>query len=331
MTFVTCTNAMHRFALFVIYAYCMTSASSTDSVSAMNVSNLALPDSIAPSILASADLLLTKTAYLAGMVAPETAACLSRLLMDSDAHYSGIIDGYRTEPEVLKNALNSTNQQSTLKKVPELRRRIVEALDLHFHLLQTLALPGAVARVTFHRQLAQLGLHPDLWSLARGLARRREEFQALAPAYHPHVSEPTGAVQVSSRSVLSFIAFMLEACLDEVDYMTVALNRGRLRDAVLQVFRSNPRFSEAGVRPETAPAFFALLIQGALPTSEFETFTGLQPIEASDQLSRLINVGLAAKSASKSHTLEVGIPTWFAQDILPDFFLVRSEVRSPLP
>ena len=113
--------------------------------------------------------------------------------------------------------------------------------------------------------------------------------------------------------------------------MIAALNRVRLREAVMHVFRTHLLLAEAGIRPETVPAFFALLIQGALPTSEFETFTGLQPIEASDQLSRLINVGLAAKSASKSHTLEVGIPTWFAQDILPDFFLVRSEVRSPLP
>lgn len=47
---------------------------------------------------------------------------------------------------------------------------------------------------------------------------------------------------------------------------------------------------------------------------EFKTITGLQPNEACDQLSKLINKGLAMKSASKPHTLEVGIPTWFTQD-----------------
>src|ERR1700739_3805128 len=95
----------------------------------------ALSGSIPPSILASADLLVTKTAYLAGMVAPETSACLSKLLMDSDAHYSRIIEGYRTEADVLMNALDSANQQSTLEKVPQLRRRIVAALAHHYYLL----------------------------------------------------------------------------------------------------------------------------------------------------------------------------------------------------
>ncbi|WP_457327530.1 hypothetical protein [Pseudomonas sp. PvR086] len=301
-----------------------------DSVSAMNVSNIALPDSIPPSILASADLLVTKTAYLAGMVAPETAACLSRLLMDSDAHYSRIIDEHHTKPELLKNALNSANQQSTLEKTPELRRRIVTALAHHFHLLQTQAFPdtqGVVAGVITHQHLALLGLHPHLWSLARGLARRHEEYHALAPTHRTRVSEPAGGVRPSGKSILTFIAFMLEVCLEEVGYMTATLNRGRLREAVMHVFRSNSRLTDSGVRPETAPAFFALLIQGALPASEFETFTGLQPSEASDQLSRLIDVGVAVSSASNLHTVQVSLPLWFTEDIFPDFSLAKDEVK----
>ncbi|EJN22645.1 hypothetical protein PMI36_03126 [Pseudomonas sp. GM79] len=156
----------------------MTSASSMDSVSAMNASKPALPDSIPPSMLASADLLVTKSAFLAGMVAPETAASLSRLLMDTDARFSRIIDGYHTEPEALKNALNSANPQSMLETVPELRRRIVAALAHHYRLLQTPAGNGVVARMIAHQHLAQLRLHPQLWSLSRGLIRRRGEYHA---------------------------------------------------------------------------------------------------------------------------------------------------------
>lgn len=297
----------------------------------MNASNPALPDSIPPSVLASADLLVTKTSFLAGMVAPETAASLSNLLMDSEARFSRIIDGYHTAPEALKNAPNSANQQSTLEKVPELRRHIVAVLAHHFQLLQSKAFSdarGAVTRVIIHQHLAQLGLHPHLWSLARGLARRHEEYHALAPAHRTRVSELTCSVQPSGKSTLNFIAFMLEVCLEEVDYMTAALNRGGLREAVLQAFRSNLRLTEAGAKPETAPAFFALLIQGTLPGTEFETFTGLQLIEASDQLSRLISVGIAVSAASNLHTVQVGLPLWFAQDIFPDFSLEKSEVKS---
>jgi len=264
------------------------------------------------------------------MVAPETAACLSNLLMDSDAHYSRIIDGYHTEPEVLKNALNSANQQSPLEKVPELRRRIIAALVHHFHLLQTQTFPdgkGAVARVVIHQHLAQLGLHPHLWSLARGLARRHEEYHALAPTHRTRVSDSIGGAQPSGKSTLSFIEFMLEVCHQEVDYMTAALKTSRLREAVIHVIRTHSRFTEAGIRPETAPAFFALLIQGALPRTEFETFTGLQPSEACDQLNKVINIGLVVSSASNRHTLRVGLPVWFAQDIFPNFSLEGSEIK----
>jgi hypothetical protein len=91
------------------------------------------------------------------MVAPETAASLSRLLMDTDARFSRIIDGYHTEPEALKNALNSANQQSTLEKVPELRRRIVAALAHHYRLLPTPAGNGVVARMIAHQHWLSSG------------------------------------------------------------------------------------------------------------------------------------------------------------------------------
>ncbi|TFB32425.1 hypothetical protein [Pseudomonas sp. F01002] len=109
--------------------------------------------------------------------------------------------------------------------------------------------------------------------------------------------------------------------------MTAALNRRQLREAVMHGFRTNSRLIEAGIRPQTGPAFLALLNQGALPRTEFETFIGLQPREACNQLSKVINVGLAVSSASNRHTLRVGLPLWFAQDIFPDFSLAKSEVK----
>ena len=290
-----------------------------DSVSAMNVPNPALPGSIPPSILASADLLVTKTAFLAGMVAPETVACLSNLLRDSDAHYSRIIDGYHTEPEVLKNSLHSANQQSTLEKVPELRRGIVAALAHHYRLLQTPAGNGVVARMIAHQHLAQLRLHPQLWSLSRGLARRQEEYHAaLNTTDSTQDVQLSGGVQRTDKALLGFIEFILDACHEEVNYMTAALSRSKLRESVTHAFSTNPRLTEAGIKFETASAFLALLIQGALPRSEFKTFTGLQPDIANDQLNRLIDVGVVVSSPSDLLTLEVALPDWFVRELLPN-------------
>lgn len=289
-----------------------------DSVSAMNASKPALPDSIPPSMLASADLLVTKSAFLAGMVAPETAASLSRLLLDTDARFSRIIDGCHTEPEALKNALNSAKQQSTLEKVPELRRRIVAALAHHYRLLPTPAGNGVVARMIAQQHLAQLRLHPQLWSLSRGLARRQEEYHAaLNRTDSTQDVQLAAGAQRSDKARLGFIEFMLDVCHEEVDYMTAALNRRKLRVSVTNAFNTNSRITEAGIKAEIAPAFLALLIQGTLPRSEFKTFTGLQPEAASNQVGRLINIGIVVSPSSDVSLLEVGLPIWFTHEILP--------------
>jgi hypothetical protein len=253
------------------------------------------------------------------MVAPETAASLSRLLLDTDARFSRIIDGYHTGPEALKNALNSANQQSTLEKVPELRRRIVAALAHHYRLLQTPAGNGVVARMIAHQHLAQLRLHPQLWSLSRGLARRQEEYHAaLNTTDSTQDVQLAAGAQRSDKALLGFIEFMLDVCHEEVDYMTAALSRSKLRESVSHAIHTNPRLTEAGIRAEIAPAFLAMLIQGALPRSEFVTFTGLQPDIANAQLNRLIDVGIVVSSSSDLLTLEVALPDWFVRELLPD-------------
>ena len=239
--------------------------------------------------------------------------------MDSDARFSRIIDGYHTEPEALENALNSANQQATLKKVPELRRRIVTALAHHYRLLQTPAGNGVVARMITHQHLTQLRLHPQLWSLSRGLACRQEEYHAaLGITDHTQKNQFAGDVQRSDNAPLTFIKLMLDVFHEEVDYMIAALSRHKLRESVMDAFRTNSRLQGIGIRLEIAPAFLALLIQGALPRSEFETFTGLQPEAASDQLTKLVNIGLVASPPSVFSKLQVGLPVWFAEDIFPD-------------
>ncbi|VVO56060.1 hypothetical protein PS893_00538 [Pseudomonas fluorescens] len=281
-----------------------------------------LPDSIPPSILAKADVLVTKTAFLAGLLAPETAACLSRQLKVSDAEYSRIIDGHNTDLEVLEDATNLASTQSALGEITELRRRLIAALAHHYHLVQTQPLPGgngAVARLIVHMHFAQIGLHPQLWSLARGIARRQEEYRAaLGITGGTQETQLSGGFQRADKASLTFIELMLDVCHEEVDYMTVALNRRKLRESVTRAYRANPLLSEAGVRPETMPALLALLIQGALPRTDFETFTGLPSEIASDQLSRLINLGVVVSPPSNRHGLEIGLPVWFTQEIFSD-------------
>ena len=233
--------------------------------------------------------------------------------------YSRIIDGHNTVLEVLEGATNLASTQTTLGEITDLRRRLIAALAHHYRLVQTQPLSdsnGAMARLVVHMHFAQIGLHPHLWSLPRGIARRREEYYAaLGITGGTQERQLDGGFQRTDKALLGFIAFMLDVCHEEVDYMTVALNRRKLRESVTRAYRANSVLSEAGVRRETMPALLALLIQGALPRTDFETFTGLPSEIASVQLSRLINLCVVVSPPSNRHGLEIGLPVWFTQEI----------------
>jgi hypothetical protein len=284
-----------------------------------------LPDSIPTATLARADELVRKTAFLAGTVAPETAACLSELLRVTNAHFSREIDGGPSEPEVLNRAFILEHHQSAFGEIPELRRRIVAAVCQHYQLLHRPTSRngiGAFARALTFEHFALLGLQPHLWSLSLGLGRRLDEYQSATAVNEPMGKDGLeGAQKRKGGEQLALIDFMLDVCHEEVDYMTTALSRHQLRESVTHAYRTNSRLTEAGVSPETMPALLALLIQGSLPRTEFVTFTGLPPEAASEQLNRLLNLGILVCPPSNLHRLEVGLPVWFAQDLLPDFHL----------
>lgn len=293
-----------------------------------------IPNSIPTSILARADELVRKTAFLSGMVAPETAACLSERLKGANAHYSNMIDGNPSEPETLVRAFILEHHQSAFGGIPEHRRRIVAVLCQHYQLLHERTpreANGAFARALTIEHFAQLGLQPHLWSLSRGLGRRLDEYLSATAMNGPLGNDGLeGTQERTAGEQLAFIDFMLDVCHEEVDYMSAALNRRKLRESVTNAFNTNSRFAETGIKAEIAPAFLALLIQGALPRSEFKTFTGLQPDIAKDQLNRLIDVGVVGSSPSDLLTIEVALPDWFVKELLPDLPFSRKVERVAL-
>ena len=284
-----------------------------------------LPDSIPTSTLTRADELVRRTAFLAGLVAPETTACFRELLKVANAHYSRVIDGKPAEPEMLEREFVLEHHQSAFGHISELRRRIVVVLCQHYQLLHERTprkAKGAFVRALTIEHFAQFGLQPHLWSLPRGLGRRLDDYQSATGMTDLMQTDALESDQQPiGASQFAFIDFMLDVCHEEVDYVTTALNRRRLRESVTRAYETNSRLKESGIRPETMPSLLALLIQGALPRSEFVTFTGLTYEAANDQLNLLIHLGVVVSPPSNPQRLEVGLPAWFAQELLPDFYL----------
>lgn len=55
-----------------------------------------------------------------------------------------------------------------------------------------------------------------------------------------------------------------------------------------------------------------------MPRSDLKTFLGLGDRLAIDQLQRLIRLGLVESPTPKSRQVYLGLPVWFAQDLVPD-------------
>jgi Fic family protein len=83
---------------------------------------------------------------------------------------------------------------------------------------------GRIGRLMVYALLARLGVRPDLWPLSRGLARRREEYDAQVDAANAlRTDSRDGEGPLSQEGLLRFCRFFLSACLEQVRYQESVL------------------------------------------------------------------------------------------------------------
>lgn len=178
---------------------------------------------------------------------------------------------------------------------------------------------GRVVRMITHLQLHRLGLASPLWSLSRGLARKQDEYYArLRNADQARRGDLDGRGQLSQAGLLEFMNFMLDTCIDQMTYIREALSVGRLRERLDKLVALHERFTGAGIKTECARALHVLITQGKVLRADFKVFTGLHDRVASEQLRKLIEMGVVEAPSAKSRYVYPGLPVWFAQLVFPD-------------
>jgi len=178
---------------------------------------------------------------------------------------------------------------------------------------------GRLLRMITHLQLHKLGLASPLWSLSRGIARQHEQYyQALSAADRSRLGDFDGRGQLSQKGLFDFMRFMLTTSLDQINYMTQCLDTNNLRERIDRAFKTDEKIISTGIKAESAKAIHILLSLGRVSRSDFKTFTGLGDRYATDQLARLIDMGLVESKTPKARELYPNIPVWFAQLIFPD-------------
>ncbi len=168
-----------------------------------------------------------------------------------------------------------------------------------------------------------------LWTVSRGLARRRNDYMAaLSWGDAPRQGDLDGRGNLSEKGLVRFCTFFLGTCIDQIDFMAGLLDLDGLIDRIRGYVHLRFRKMVPGTQPLKFEATYLLeeaLLRGTVPRGEASRVTGLPERTARDIVRTLLQDGLLTSSTPKG-PLRLAIPTsvsayWFPnlfpQDVMP--------------
>lgn len=134
-----------------------------------------LPDRLPDTIIAKADALPAKAAFLAGRLAPETSARIAKLLRVTNTYYSNLIEGQYTEPAAMQQAQNAPKRERKL-----LRDLAVKHMEVQRVFERALGRHSLEFREMFSPQLV-CAIHQRLFNDTDESSRRLSDGRVLVP------------------------------------------------------------------------------------------------------------------------------------------------------
>lgn len=156
---------------------------------------------------------------------------------------------------------------------------------------------GRVARLFSRAYIDSVLEDPAIWSLSRGLARRRQDYyRYLAAADAQRAGDLDGRGPRSARGLFQFCEFFLDQCIDQVAYMRSVLSIDGYKKRVDFLVQQ----ASAGALPDmpqldtgAAEVLKALFIEGEMRRSEASRRTGYQERKGRQVIGQLLHSGLA--------------------------------------
>lgn len=176
---------------------------------------------------------------------------------------------------------------------------------------------GRASRLQMHAALHRLT--GGLWSVNRGLARRREEYyMRLAEADMPRHGDLDGRGNLSERMLKAWCEFFLDVCLDQVNFMTGCLDLDTLKQRVATLVRGRSDKGSA-YRDEAILPLRHVLLAGPVSRAEFIRMTGLGERSGRTILSRLVRDGLLQSDTPKGE-VRIGFPLDALATLFPNLY-----------
>jgi Fic family protein len=174
---------------------------------------------------------------------------------------------------------------------------------------------GRVARLFTHAYLirSQLDAH-RLWTVSRGLSRRRDEYlKALAAADQQRRGDLDGRGNLSDEGLRAFCEFFLRTAADQITFMSQLLDLPGLERRV--VGYAERRAALGQLRPEAGFLLRDVLARGEVRRGEASRITGLGERLARSLVSKLLAERLLVSRTSRD-VLRLGFPA----EVVPYYF-----------
>lgn len=166
-----------------------------------------------------------------------------------------------------------------------------------------------------------------LWSLSRGLARRRDDYMAaLTWADAARRNDYDGRGNLPNAGLLQFCRFFLGVCLDQIDYMQGLLQLDTLLDRMRGYVQLRgakvapaPKPDHPTLKPEAAYMLQEALLRGEVGRGDMIRVSGMAERTGRMVLGQLLEEGLLVSSMPKG-PVRLALPTFVAGYLFPDLY-----------
>lgn len=181
---------------------------------------------------------------------------------------------------------------------------------------------GRVARLASYATLRRTLDTAGLWSVARGLARRKQEYMGhLASCDIIRRGSRDGRGHLGEAALSAFTKFFLEVCIDQVSFMEQLMKPTVFHERLSKWAKDEVGL---GTIPQRGPQVLdAILYRGALPRADVAGVIGQSERTANNVMLALAKHGIVFSPGARA-PWQIAFPAKLAPRLMPGMFPERS-------
>ena len=177
---------------------------------------------------------------------------------------------------------------------------------------------GRVARLMSHATMLEALDSGAVWSIARGLARKVDEYKGhLAACDQAKRNDLDGRGNLSEENLAEFTRFFLTTCIDQVTFMEGLVQPDQLRARIMLWAEEEIRLDR--LPPKSSAILEVLLYRGELARGDAAAIVGTGERQARRVVAALLELGVLASESSRA-PLRLTFPAALASRWMPGLF-----------